>query len=96
MFDVGDLVVCVDDRTSRGSPHVEVRKGRAYRVAFYNAKSDYHDIFGHDCGKVHLAEVACDNRHGFAAARFRKIDAPDTEVSRLIRACKPVRQGQPA
>lgn len=90
MFDVGDLVVCVDARSRSGAaPLFELTEGRHYRVA-----SSYLDSAGEP--GVTLEGIQAQGAYGFFANRFRKIDAPDTEVSRLIRACKPVCEGQPA
>lgn len=90
MFDVGDLVVCVDAGTAGQSGLVatELKTGQHYRVA---EVYEYNDGPG-----VNLDGVFTERGRGFYAWRFRKVDAPDTEVSRLIRACKPVREGQPA
>ena len=95
MFNVGDLVVCVDDQMSGGvreATHPDfIRAGRHYRISRVGKRKG-------EWGVQLLGDpnmIAWPNC-GWKADRFRKIDAPDTEVLRLIRACKHVREGQPA
>lgn len=99
MFDVGDLVVCVDAHSppkyvsQRALPYSAAAQaflvnGRYYRVTDTDLTGEHVRLQG----DPYPAGIT----GGFRAVRFRKINAPDTEVSRLIRACKPVREGQPA
>jgi hypothetical protein len=76
-FDVGDVVVCVDDRLrehSGKSVPQRIRKGNLYRV-IGAAVSPW----------LRLPTVTLDGVHsetGFYADRFRKIDAEVTEEFR--------------
>lgn len=94
MFDVGDLVVCVDgiegpdDGQEKDSDHVYV--GDVLRISEIDHVAD--DI---DTDPVTLW-FETKPKHSYPSRYFEKLTAPDTEVSRLIRACKPVREGQPA
>lgn len=93
-FGPGDLVVCVDvgEIIFAGFIHEGGDRlvfGRAYRCVWLR------DIEGFPaCG---LAEVRSKDRTGgFLALRFRKIDKADEQFTAQIRACKPVKQREPA
>ncbi len=66
---VGDLALCVDDRTSRGSPFVDVEAGKSYVVVGFDPTSARHDLFGRDGGGLVLDGIEART----AAARFIKI-----------------------
>lgn len=87
MFDVGDLVVCVDDTNSRPLQRHNLKRGAYYRVTGRGVAT---------FSGLPAITIGFPRNPRFHISRFRKIDAPDTEVSRLIRACKPAREGQPA
>lgn len=92
MFDVGDLVVCVNALPCPVHGPVGLGKGEFYRVRAIKTGA---------CKQTGFVAtgIKVDRNNGpiwHHVCRFRKIDAPDTEVSRLIRACKPVYEGQPA
>jgi hypothetical protein len=72
-FDVGDVVVCVDDRPGKhGIAPARIRKGATYRVE---------DISPLGRG-VTLRGVDASPAWWFRADRFRKIDADTTEEFR--------------
>jgi len=86
-FKPGDVAICVTKRTfvcGRGVVHRGDRApkiGQAVRVV---AVRRCDDAF---CGCLTIYG------NGFAglAVRFRKIDAPRTEIADRIRACKPIK-----
>ncbi|WP_156348468.1 hypothetical protein [Sphingomonas sp. Leaf23] len=98
MFDVGDLVVCVDAHSpAKYTP--TMTPGAVAAALGYLRQGAYYRISA--MPDAHLCRLEGDiwpprDLGGYVTRRFRKIDAPDTEVSRLIRARKPVREGQPA
>jgi len=77
-FKVGDVAVCVDDENQVcGNPRVVLN--RLYRIAVVIDDGVIPE--GHDPEWL----------EGWAADRFRKIDAPRTEIADRIRACKPAK-----
>lgn len=93
----GDVVVCVD--TSERPLHPLVIRtgarrhlvlGRTYRVTrMWRGVSGL--WFVRLAGFPHGTSTS-----GCDLCRFRKVEAPDTEISRRIRACKPIKQTEPA
>lgn len=89
----GDVVVCVDAKphpctSNRGM--LPLKRGTIYRVAREI------ETAGGTRGVLLVGERphTCSCHYGVGGwlpARFRKIDAPDTEISRLIKACNPIR-----
>lgn len=98
MFDVGDLVVCVDAHSppkyapAMTPAEIAAVLGYLRHGAYYRISA----IPGPRLCRLEGGAWPQRDLGGYGVQRFRKIDAPDTEVSRLIRACKPVREGQPA
>jgi hypothetical protein len=88
----GDVVVCVDDRVSPGSPVVNVRKGRIYRVSALGPTLP-HDMYGHARSVFLVAVVARAPTGAFAEPRFRKLnDEPDNaELIERIKSCRPMK-----
>jgi hypothetical protein len=81
VFEVGDLVVCVDDKPTKGPIaaivpiHSLIRVGRVYRINYVGLTS---------LGKVTLGLEGVILPHpmkGFAPYRFRKISPADDEFS---------------
>lgn len=67
-YDVGDLVVCVDDRRCAiTSAPCLVKRGTVYTVVQFLGD----DAAGRLC--VQLAEIAAPGTLGFVAGRFRKL-----------------------
>lgn len=87
-FSPGDVVVC---RNARGP----ARKGwlaptQLVNGAFYRVRRVWRDPDWGMC--VVLADIEANTVNGgFLATRFRKIEAPKTEIADRIRACKPVK-----
>jgi hypothetical protein len=84
----GDNVVCVDNDVvpTKSGMYAELPKvGRSYRVLAVG-KYDLDDV------AVTIEGVSPDPFPGHHHLMFRKIDAPDTKISRRIRACKPIRE----
>jgi hypothetical protein len=89
-FSPGDVVVCVDV-TPRAWHTVYNRrylrrltKGKFYRVDAVKA---------HDLGLCLILAGFSHGKHaaGWHSTRFRKIEAPKSEIADRIRACKPVK-----
>ena len=81
-FQPGDVVVCVDDRTSPGSPIVRFKRGKEYRVRsvfLTEGRQRRHDIFGEVVWGIVIAGF---ENKAAAAQRFRKIDEGVTEEFR--------------
>lgn len=79
----GDVVECL----GISNPKSPVHKGDVCRVAscFMQGKA------------LMLVGVTVPSPYiGFAAKCFRKIDAPRTELSERIKACRPIKVGEPA
>lgn len=93
MFAPGDVVICVD---ASPKPHrifgilpppLPISEGRIYRVreAVRRERGVGIKLWG-----INLA-AGPEWYDAFRVSRFRKIDAPDTEISKRIRACKPMK-----
>ncbi len=100
-FGPGDLVVCVDDGPGRAGPALGVpsflRKGLIYRVSKMNAPGVPLDGMRPASWHVVLLDTASAFPNlGYRAERFRKIDKADEQFTAQIRACKPVKQREPA
>jgi hypothetical protein len=85
MFEVGDLVVCVDDQPKKGQIralvpiHHLIKRGHVYRVDYVGrAPSSGKVTVGLEGVSLPAPMV------GFAPYRFRKIRPSDNEFSRLL------------
>jgi hypothetical protein len=87
----GDVVVCVDVGPICGRRSENLVLGRYYTVTgTYVAPPDYSDA-----GRVgvSLAETSpTPPKIGFFIERFRKIEAPNTKLSRKIKSCRPLKE----
>ncbi|WP_143271661.1 hypothetical protein [Bradyrhizobium mercantei] len=88
MFDVGDLVVCIDNGPKKGPIppivpiHHLLRKGRVYRVNFIGTSRRGTPTVG-------LAGVALPPPMiGFEPYRFRKIDPAEPEFIEMMRSLR--------
>jgi len=88
VFDVGDLVVCIDNASKKGAIgpivpiHHLLRKGRIYRVNFIGTSRMGSLTVG-------LEGVALPPpMKGFAPYRFRRIDPADPEFIEMIRGLR--------
>lgn len=97
----GDVVICVDDSPPRRMYFVvrgwrfPFRRGSLHRVrALAQAENGEWGLLfvGHSAGNYERTgrEVV------FAPSRFRKLDAPKTEIFSRIRSCRPNKTRQPA
>jgi hypothetical protein len=90
-FAPGDVVVCEDARPCAFYPEATVPvQGAVYRIV---QARDFHDPnTGNTAFAVQLDRDNCVLRGKvgwYNHNRFRKIEAPDTEVARRIKAAKP-------
>jgi hypothetical protein len=90
----GDVVVCVDVGNVPGDsgclPIRAIRVGGTYRV-----RSTFIDFEGDLC--VTLVGITSDTRFGgYFHGRFRKIDPADEQFVQQVRACRPIKQREPA
>lgn len=90
-FSVGDVVVCVDlSRKYRTAP-VRLRLGAIYKVA----ATDFSRFDGEQALVLHgLPKLA--GTVGFRAFRFRHLPKADDAFTAEMRACRPVRESEPA
>lgn len=86
-FQVGDVVVCVDDK-AQGYSGDNVLRGRHYRIASFIKR---HGITG-----CTLEGMNPDPYLGYAIKRFRKLPRADESFTEQMRACRPTRVGEPA
>lgn len=96
-IDVGDLVVCISNPTGSDEEHtlwVEgefIRVGASYRVLeaceFWDGGLGL--LFEGDPGNV-------DDDSAWDIVHFRKIESADEQFTEQIRACRPIRQREPA
>lgn len=95
-FQVGDIVVCVDAESCTIAGCHSPKYGSGLKTGrYYTISGIFSDVRWGDC--VTLADlIAITVNGGFLARRFRKIDAPRTEIADRIRACKPHDQRVPA
>ncbi len=87
-FDVGDLVVCVDDGPCRytGKLPKTSRRGRAYRVVkMWPPEAMTHPIWAFDAE----GDVISPTAPSRACYRFRKIDKASDDWAAEWEACKP-------
>jgi len=96
-FQVGDVVVCVDDSPARsidvrGMPW-PMRMGSTWRViGLVRSKSTGEILLLLKNSPPHLAPW----KRGWVKDRFRKLPRADVQFARDMRACKPHRVGDPA
>lgn len=94
----GDVVVCVDAAVlrCRGGRSLQfghnVKRGRIYRVVGLKVSTNF---LGTPMACGCLGFVMSDGSVS-VTHRFRKIDAPKTELSERIKACKPIKHREPA
>ena len=81
-FQTGDVVVCVDAKPRPYSDPSTLQDGRCYRVCGAGIGPRSH--------RPAVLLSGYDPRHWFTADRFRKIEAPKTELSERIKSCKPI------
>lgn len=96
-FAPGDVVVCVDaGDLGVGSRNVGLlSEGRLYRVA--RVTPPYPWSSGDFCYGVVVEGVRSYNFDGsFHPRRFRKIRPASDQFTRQIRACKPIKEKEPA
>lgn len=88
----GDVVVCVDTAPRRPKQNIsKIRRGGYYRVTGLTVTRFLR------LPAITLGVHESDGREiTYAKDRFRKIDAPKTEISERIKACRPVKVGEDA
>jgi hypothetical protein len=81
-FNVGDVVVCVDDRPTPAWGETGLKRGRMYRVSRVGPVM-LNTLLQRDCHSVDVVGVVAPSRgRGFGDFRFRKIDDEVTESFR--------------
>ncbi len=92
-FDVGDLVVCVDDGPSRSPSFpgpVNITKGAVYRVCEVLPPGVFNRAGYPTSGwGAMLVGVVEESGVGFCCTRFRKIDKASDDWAAEWEACKP-------
>lgn len=92
-YDVGDLVVCVDDQPNgRGDPN-PLRFGTCYIVtAMWPPEQNWPAVWGVSVSNATMPP----GLKGFIAAFFRKIDGAPEIFAQMLRETKPVVEKEPA
>lgn len=90
-YDVGDIVVCVDDSPSPEWGPTRIKIGRFYRVRRIgpNAPNSLVNKVG---PSVWVEEVEPHSPAGFGWFRFRKLPKADDEFTEYMRSMKPHKQ----
>jgi hypothetical protein len=90
----GDLVVCIDAKPDLVDPlaHLLI-EGRHYRVACVGPRTNdgIYALTAHD-----WPSNTPGKGWAFAIRRFRKIDKADEKFTEQVRACRPIKQREPA
>lgn len=92
MFEKNDVVVCVNAKPDEADPMADLLTERkTYRVSNAGARSDGVFALVFKC----FPSRTPGNGYAFSATRFRKLKAPDTEISASIKACRPAHRKTP-
>lgn len=99
MFEVGDVVVCVDVAPNANSSlpkHARalrrLQKGRTYRVASIGANGGINDYECIALDGVHTTDIEPRWQNQWAAHRFRKVKPASAKFTAQMRALKPAPQ----
>jgi hypothetical protein len=96
-FEPGDLAMCVDADPEEGMGALyqvalaRLIAGRVYRVTWVGPDPFASDLINVKLNGVGNADLWAPWGDRWQCRRFRKIEAPDTEISRQILACKPTK-----